>query len=138
MSEPTYYKKCSVCKKTLADHRFYHDSRNISGLSSRCKTCSRAISAAWRQNNPDRYKKYHREYKQERRDQEIASALQRILDSQVENPILPMDNTPTLPTKICSSCKKEKSIARFPKRVTAPDGHHAMCKLCLKETKEQS
>ncbi len=61
-------KKCYICKKDKKLTNFYKDKTKKSGLSSKCKECSKELSKINRQNNKEKYLNYSKEYYKQNKD----------------------------------------------------------------------
>lgn len=57
-------KCCTKCKNNYpsTEEYFALDKRNKSGLGAWCRKCQYAATINWQKNNPERYRKYHKEY----------------------------------------------------------------------------
>ena len=68
-------KYCGGCKQCKPESEFYNNTNIKDGLQTQCKTCKIASSTRWRKLNPEKSKKYQREWKQNNFDKVKASKL---------------------------------------------------------------
>lgn len=54
-TEPPQTKTCNVCHKSKMPDQFSRNRARRDGLCETCRPCSNARSAAWRENNPQRF-----------------------------------------------------------------------------------
>jgi hypothetical protein len=69
MAEPSIpTKRCTVCKEMKPLSEFYTDSRRADGCRSDCKDCTNASGRKRREDKPEYYRDYHRNYARQWRE----------------------------------------------------------------------
>jgi len=104
-------KTCSVCHESKPLEDFYRQRNSPDGRNYTCKTCSRARSASWKAENPERVK-------------EIAE----------RGNAKPGTHEPAMTgEKTCNACHEAKPVTEFYVQRRSPDGRGYTCKACSRE-----
>jgi hypothetical protein len=69
------FKRCAVCKQTLAADMFCRSAKTADGLYVRCRPCDTAVVRAWRKANPEKARAARRRAaaRRRQRDRDIAA-----------------------------------------------------------------
>jgi hypothetical protein len=61
-------KVCTKCGQEKDESEFATDRQKKDGLTSRCKSCIRAVNSSWKSRNPEKHKQINREWKAKNAD----------------------------------------------------------------------
>jgi hypothetical protein len=126
-------KYCSSCKIEKPLTRFGKHRRNKDGLRSQCKECERKYNIQKYQNNKEYYKEKNRHRYLDNKEYHVWYRQKNWEYNQKHN----YRPDSSLKSKICSKCKKEKSVSEFYKQGSSKSGYTAHCKQCKDEHTKQ-